>query len=248
MELPRYSSFQEACQAVAELEAAAAQGLAPIDEESEDEAGSEEGGGGSEGSDAEEEEGLTEGEAGEEEAARWGAAGRRAALGLWVVGWFMKVAVPWNLNAQQNQPPAPLSQLHSCHAWGLPENPQSRHTHTSPPATQPSRAAAAAAAKRRLEDDGDDEVAVLRGGASRPVEVDEEFERDFAQLMQDYQGARPAVAAGGSRPGPQFGGEPPAAAAAGSSGGGGGEGPENAMVFKVGWQGTAWLLLAARGA
>lgn len=89
---------------------------------------------------------------------------------------------------------------------------------------------------------------MLRGGTSRPVEVDEEFERDFAQLMQDYQGTRPAVAAGGSRPGPQFGGEPPAAAAAGSSGGGGGEGPENAMVFKVGWPGTSWLLLAARGA
>jgi hypothetical protein len=78
---------------------------------------------------------------------------------------------------------------------------------------------------RRLDDDGDDDVAVLRPASSAPAEVDEDFERDFAQLMQDYQGARPVA----GRQGQQFGG-PAGAALPASEGGGGGE---NAMVFKV---------------
>lgn len=71
VELPRYASFQDACAAVAQIEAAAAaaaaQGLQPIDEESEDEGGAgSDDGGGSDGSD-DEEEGAAEAEGGGDE-------------------------------------------------------------------------------------------------------------------------------------------------------------------------------------
>lgn len=69
-------------------------------------------------------------------------------------------------------------------------------------------------------------MAVLRPASSAPAEVDEDFERDFAQLMQDFQGVRPAAtaAAAARQPQQQLGagpvGEP--------------DSEDNSMVFKVG--------------
>lgn len=47
----------------------------------------------------------------------------------------------------------------------------------------------------RMESDGEEDVRMVRPASATPVEVDEDFEREFSQLMLDYQG-RPAGAAG----------------------------------------------------
>lgn len=84
---------------------------------------------------------------------------------------------------------------------------------------------------------------MLRPASAAPVEVDDEFEREFSQLMLDYQGrgGRPAPGAPGSSAaaGPAVGpGLAPAAAAlhgggGGEPGGAAGSGAGEAVAFKV---------------
>lgn len=91
-------------------------------------------------------------------------------------------------------------------------------------------------------EEDEEDVRMLRPATAAPVEVDEDFEREFSQLMLDYQGrgarqapggpGAAAVAAPPAGPGPA-----PAAPAShgGSSGeaGSGGGGPGEAVAFKV---------------
>jgi regulator of nonsense transcripts 2 len=56
------------------------------------------------------------------------------------------------------------------------------------------------------------------GPAAEPAEVDEDFEREFSQLMMDHQGARPAGASMGGAGGGAPGMAAPAAAAAAAGG------------------------------
>ena len=83
----------------------------------------------------------------------------------------------------------------------------------------------------RLEDDGDDDVAVLRPASAARAEVDEDFERDFAQLMLDYQGTRGGAGAAAVA---GVGAAPAAPLAAAGDHGGAGSGDEGTMAFKVG--------------
>ncbi|EFN54863.1 hypothetical protein CHLNCDRAFT_134932 [Chlorella variabilis] len=88
----------------------------------------------------------------------------------------------------------------------------------------------------RLESEGEEEGVRMVGPALQPAEVDEDFEREFCQLMLDHQG-RPAAAGGGRQLGPGGAGPaggpglPPAAHAHGQGGGEAGE--AEAVSFRV---------------
>ncbi|KAL4437467.1 hypothetical protein ABPG77_003448 [Micractinium sp. CCAP 211/92] len=91
-------------------------------------------------------------------------------------------------------------------------------------------------------EEDEEDVRMLRPALAAPVEVDEDFEREFSQLMLDFQGrgARQAPGGpGGAAVAAPPAGPGPAPAAPASHGGGSGEagsgagGPGEAVAFKV---------------
>lgn len=202
---PRYDSYEAACAAVAEIEAAeaaaAASGLAAIeeDEESDGEGPDDAGDGGSEGGSDGEEDGESQGggEAEEEEVARWGWRGKE--MGGRGHACRATRAAAWLRRAARTVQQLPCSAVHP-----------PPHLAATPCLPCP---------RMESEEEEEEDVRMVRPASATPVEVDEDFEREFGQLMLDYQGrpaggAGPAGAPGALRQQPGAGAA--AAAAAGS--------------------------------